>query len=504
MSLQEKTATTLKWNTVDRLSTQLLYAAIGVVLANLLTPEEFGLTGALAIFQAFAIIFVDSGFGASLLREKDPTQRDYSTVFWFNLLVSLAVYGLLFVGAPVIARLFDDNERLIPMSKVMFLTFVIQGLAIVQTNRLMKRMEVKMIAVANIISLIAAGGVGVWLAFAGAGAWALVWYAVAQAAIKTIILWLSGGWWPSWCFSAESMRKIRRVGISVFSSSLLNTASQNLYNFVIGIVYGLAPLGIYTQADKYSKMPTASLSQILTSSFVPMLSEAQDRASDFRRYALKSGRFAALVSLPTMTLLAVAAPDIFHLLFAYKWDAAILLFQILCVRGIFLVLSSFYGNILLALGKARHIFASEAVKDSLLFAAIVATLGVGTVSALVWGLLAATVVTWVIQLCLTAHALRPFLRTIPTEDKGCGAYGLLLKPLLPYLLPTAMAAVAAIGAAMLLGGALPEATTTAMTRINAAALLAAKFLAGAALFILLTLPFIRTLNFRRSRCSHGL
>ena len=157
--LKQKTASTLKWNAVDRVSSQLLYAVVGVVLANILTPEDFGLVGALLVFQAFAILFVDSGFGAALLQRKDPDERDYSTVFWFNLAVSVAVYAVLFFCAPLIADIFQGDRRLIPLSKVMFLTFILNGLAIVQTNRLMKRMDVKQIAVSNIIGLTVSGAV---------------------------------------------------------------------------------------------------------------------------------------------------------------------------------------------------------------------------------------------------------------------------------------------------------------------------------------------------------
>lgn len=168
-SLKQKTAKTLKWNTVDRVLSQVLYAVTGVVLANLLSKEDFGLVGALLVFQAFGILFVDSGFGASLLRRKDVDERDYSTVFWFNLAVSVTVYIILFFAAPLIAMIFQNDRRLIPLSRVMFLTFILNGLGMVQTTRLMKRMDVKQIAVANTVGLTLSGGLGMWLAFEGFG-----------------------------------------------------------------------------------------------------------------------------------------------------------------------------------------------------------------------------------------------------------------------------------------------------------------------------------------------
>ncbi|MDE6011075.1 MAG: lipopolysaccharide biosynthesis protein [Muribaculaceae bacterium] len=429
--LKLMTARTLKWNAIDRVASQVLYAVVGIVLANILSHEEFGLVGALAIFQAFATIFVDSGFGAALLREKSPTDDDYSTVFWFNAAVSVAIYLLLFLSAPLIARLFHDQRELIPMSKVMFLTFVINGLAIVQTNRLMKRMDVRMIAVSNTVALIASGVIGVMLAIMGFGAWAMVWYAVSQAAVKTGILWATGGWRPRIVFKMATIRRIRGVGISVLSSSLLNTISLNVYNFVIGIWYSLAALGVYTQADKWSKMGSASISQILTSTFVPLLSKVQDSSEDFHRYTDRAGRFTAFILLPAMTLLAIMANPLFHLLFGHKWDAAIPLFSILAIRGIFVVLISLYSNYLLALGRARKLFISETVKDTLILLAILATVTWADIDVLVFGQFAASLLTWLILLPVTARGI------------GMSAVR-LLRHLLPFLCCTAAAAATAL------------------------------------------------------------
>lgn len=435
--LKLQTARTLKWNAIDRVSSQVLYAVVGIVLANILTHEQFGLVGVLAIFQAFATIFVDSGFGAALLREKDPTDDDYSTVFWFNAAVSLVIYIILFAAAPLIARIFHDQRELIPMSKVMFLTFVINGLAIIQTNRLMKQMNVRMIAISNSAALIISGIVGVVLALLNFGAWAMVWYSVSQAAVKTAILWLTGGWTPRLCFRLSTIRRIRAVGISVLSSSLLNTISLNIYNFVIGIWYSVASLGVYTQADKWSKMGSASISQILTSTFVPLLSKVQDSPGDFHRYVDRAGRFTAFILLPAMTLLALMAAPIFHLLFGNKWDAAIPLFQILAIRGIFVVLISLYSNYFLALGKARKLFISETVKDVLILLAIFLTVTWADIDILILGQFGASLLTWLILLPVTARGIHLPLRR-------------LLHHLLPFLLATLTATLLTLLATHLL------------------------------------------------------
>lgn len=401
-SLKLKTARTLKWNTIDRVSSQVVFALVGIVLANVIPKADFGLVGALAIFQAFAIIFVDSGFGAALLQKEKPTEEDYSTVFWFNLAVSIFLYLLLYACGPLIADLFHDN-RLEPLSKVMFLTFVVNGLAIVQTNRLMKRMDVKMIAVSDLIGLGISGVIGIWMALEDCGAWALVAQQLSLAATKTLILWFTGHWLPKAVFCMASLRQIWSVGISVFSSSMLNTICLNIYNFIIGVFYGMVPLGVYTQAEKWSKMGSASVSQILTSSFVPVLSGAQSDPERYRRYMSRINRFTAFILFPFMLGLTVAGEPIFHTLFGTKWDEAIPLFQILMARGIFIVLLSLYSNYLLGLGRSRALFAAEVVKDASIAVALLATVFLGDITILVWGQLAASLLAWAIVLGITCH-----------------------------------------------------------------------------------------------------
>ena len=429
--LKAATASTIKWNTIDRLSSQLVFAAVGIVLANRLGREDFGLVGVLAIFQAFAIVFVDSGFGAALLRLKEATKEDYSTVFWFNLLVSVSLYILLWFLTPGIAALFHGDARLIPLSKVMFISFILNGLGIVQTNRMMKRMDVRPLAISNFIGLTLGGGLGVWLAISGAGAWALVWQTVAQAGIRTFCLWVVGGWFPSLIFSRQSFSRIWRVGLGVFSSSFLNTLFLHIYSFVIGVGGSVPQLGLYTQADKWSKMGSAALSQTMTSSFVPLLARVQDDRETFGRYVLRINRFTAFVTFPTMIGFAVLGAPLFHFLFGDKWNDAILLFQILSIRGIPIVLVSVMTNYLLALGYARSLVVVEVIKDTLTIAAILATVWERDLTLLVWGQFWASVVTWMLVLLLVSR-------------KTGWSLPFMLRGNLPFLIAVAVAAVAAL------------------------------------------------------------
>lgn len=464
-SLKQKTARTLKWNTIDRLASQVLYGLVGIVLANEVPKEDFGLVGVLLVFQAFAIVFADSGLGAALLRLKEPTERDYSTVFWFNLYVGIGIYVILWFGAPLIADIFHDS-RLEELSRAMFLTFVLNALAIVQTNRLMKRMDVRMLAVSNVIAQVAGGGLGIILALMDYGAWALVWQSVALAGIRTAVLWITGRWLPLFGMWKESFGKIWRIGLSVFSSSMLNTFFLTVYSFVIGKYYSLVDLGIYSQSDKWSKMGVASLSQMLTATFVPLLSRFQDSADDFRRYVSRINRFTSFILFPAMIGLAAIGTPLFHTLFGTKWDASILLFQILCVRGIFVVMVSLYGNCLLAKGYGKKLFFIEVVKDSAIALAILLTIFSGSLPMLVWGQFFASLATWVIIVVMTTRTLGVSLMKMVGEMAPfaacslvmwglCGVVEVLAMPPAAILVAAVATGVAAyIAMAALLG--LPE------------------------------------------------
>lgn len=400
--LKLKTARTLKWNTMDRISSQVLYAVTGIVLANVLTKEEFGLVGAVMVFQAFASLFVDSGFSGALIQRKSPTDTDYSTVLYFNLGVSVLIYCILWLCAPLIDSLFNAGGALVPLARVMFLTFVLNATAIVQTNRLMKQMDVRMIAVSNAVGLVVSGATGIILALQGYGAWAIVWQSIVLSAVKSALLWTTSRWRPQATFSMASLRSIFAVGAGIMTSSFLNTVFQNIYSFIIGTYYNLANLGCYTQADKWSKMGVTSLSQTVTASFLPVLSGCQDDRPRFHRMMAKTNRFTAYVAIPCLVLLVLLSEAIFHTLFGTKWDEAILLFQLLAARGIFVVLTSLYTTQITAIGAARKLVQSEVAKDLLTVAAIIATIPFG-IEWLVGGQVIAAAVCFIYSQWLVAR-----------------------------------------------------------------------------------------------------
>lgn len=265
-----------------------------------------------------------------------------------------------------------------------------------------------MIAVSNSVGLIVGSVVGIYLALAGYGAWAIVWQSVAVAAVKSAILWGTGNWRPLWDFSYASLKSFFAVGSGVMFSSFLNTVFQNISAFFIGLKVGLVPLGYYGQSDKWSKMGIMSLSQVLTASFLPLLSKVQDDPERYARMCGKTHRFTAYLLFPALGLLIVMATPIFHTLFGTKWDPSISLFRILLVQGIFVVLMLLYRNFILGLGKAKLLVVSEVVRDVVAGVAIVATIPymaietpespVEGLKIFLWGQVLASVVTWAVTL----------------------------------------------------------------------------------------------------------
>lgn len=462
-----RVARTIKWNVIDRVSSQLLYAVTGIILARELTQDDFGLIGAVLIFQSFANLFVDGGFSSALIQKKEPTRLDYSTVMWFNIAMATTIYIIMYFCAPLVADCFEGDSRLIPLTRVMFLVSIINATSAVQAQRLMKLMDVRMVAVSNSAGLFAGAVVGIWMALTGWGAWAMVWQYITVAVVKSLILWTTGDWTPLLRFSAASLRSFMRVGSGILGAAFLNVVFQNIYSFVIGNRSGLTSLGYYTQADKWSKMPIASISGVLTSSFLPALSQYQDDPRRFASATAKMNRFTAYLSLPALGMLAVLATPIFHALFGAKWDPSIPLFQLLCLRGVFTILGAVYNNYIVALGRSRLMIVTEIVRDATALIAIAATLPFISLSEpasltrglviFLWGQVGASVIAWAVTLFYAASLSRrpvgQFLTDLlpyTVETAGICAVMMLLPPLIanPWLL---IAAQTVAGGAIYLG-----------------------------------------------------
>jgi Membrane protein involved in the export of O-antigen and teichoic acid len=400
-TLKEKTINALGWNTFDKTFSQIAYAIVGIILANTLFPEDFGLIGIITVFSAFLSIFIDSGFTVVLIQRKNITNRDYNTIFFFNLSAGIVLYILLFFLAPLISIWFGD-ERLIPLSRTMFLTVIIQAFGLVQSSILMRNMHMKAFAISNIVPLLVSGTIAVVLALSGYGPWALVAQALALSATRSILLWVQNSWRPRIQFDKTSFLSLYSAGKNMFLTSFTGTLFQNLYPLIIGIWYSIKDLGYYTQADRWSKMGYTALGQALGQSLLPALSSIQDDPERMRRVFGKTNRAAGYLSFPFFLGLIVMATPLFHILFGTKWDASIPLFQLLLVKGIFFVFTTLMTNYIIAQGKTKIVFHLELIKNGAILVAILLTIRI-SIPALVAGQAAAGLIHYIIALIITSR-----------------------------------------------------------------------------------------------------
>lgn len=400
-TLKEKTVNALVWNTFDKTFSQITYAVVGIILANTLFPEDFGLIHIITVFSAFLSIFIDSGFTVVLIQRKNITNRDYNTIFFFNLSAAIVLYILLFFLAPLISIWFGD-ERLILLSRTMCLTVIIQAFGIVQSSILMRNMHMKAFAISNIVPLLISGTIAVVLALAGYGPWALVAQALALATTRSILLWVQNSWRPRIQFDKTSFMSLYSTGKNMFLTSFTGTLFQNLYPLIIGIWYSIKDLGYYAQADRWSKMGYTALGQALGQSLFPALSSIQDDPERMRRVFGKTNRTAAYLSFPFFLGLIVIATPLFHVLFGTKWDASIPLFQLLLVKGIFFVFTTLMTNYIIAQGKTKTVFHFELMKNGVILLAILLTVRI-SIPALVAGQAAAGLIHYIIALIITSR-----------------------------------------------------------------------------------------------------
>ncbi len=381
--LKSKTVSALQWNTIDKIFVQICYSVTGIILANILFPEDMALVAFLNAFLAFANVFVDGGLSNALIQKQNVTRKDYDTVFIFNITICTLLYIILYFCAPVIASFYED-ERLITLSRVMFLNLFFSSFGIIQTSILMKEMNMKKLSLVNVVSLLIASAGALVVVFNGFGVWALVFQPLVFTLCKTLILWISSKWRPRFKFSFESLRNFFSFSTHMLLTKFTNTFFNNINQLVIGIRYEPDELGYYSQAEKWSSMGANSLSQIIGYSSFPALSSIQDDKERMQRIFGKMNRATSYLSFPAFIGLIIVAQPLFHCLFGTKWDASVFLFQLLLVRGFFFVFSSLLNNYLMAIGNTRIIFRLEVLKDIVLLITLFITIQI-SIPALVIG-----------------------------------------------------------------------------------------------------------------------
>ena len=383
-TLAQRTISGMLWNSMQRFGTLSISFLVNLVLARLLSPEDFGCIGMLMVFIAVANAFIDGGFGAALIQKKFPTQEDYSTVFYWNLVLSAVLFITLFFAAPAIAR-FYKIPLLCDVLRVQSSILILNAFYLVPSNILRKKLEFKSLAKVSIVSSLLSAVIGITLALCGFGVWSLVANMFFLSLFQALFFWFWYEWRPLFFFSWKSFKELFSFGSLMLLSSVVETIYGNVSSLIIGRVYSARDLGFYTQAKKVEMVPTNSLANIVNSVTFPVFSQVQDDREQLRYYVQKNVKSITFITFPLMALLIVVAQPLFTFLFTDKWDSAVPYFQILCVVGMVDTLNSTNTNVFKSLGKSGIFFTVQLIKRSLGIVSILIGLQYG-ISGLLWGI----------------------------------------------------------------------------------------------------------------------
>lgn len=354
-SLRAKAFHGTVWASLDRLGILALQFIVNVILARLLTPADFGYIGMIAIFLAVSQVFIDGGFGSALIQKKEPTDEDYSTIFYFNIGVSVFIYAILFFCAPWIASFFH-LPLLTEILRILGLTLIINALAFVQNNRLRKQLSFRSMAWINVGSYLFASLIAILMAFNGFGVWSLVFLQVIYSFVQNVLLWTVVRWFPLKKFSIKAFRLLFGFGGYILASNIIQEICRNLQGLVIGRLFSASQLGYYTQAKKLDDVFCYTLPQILVQVIFPLYARFQDNLQRLNEILGLSMRIVSYFIFPLMMLLIIIADPLIYFIFGEKWIMAVPYFRILCVGGFFICLQNITYYAVASVGNADSLF----------------------------------------------------------------------------------------------------------------------------------------------------
>ena len=364
-SLKDKTVKGTAWSAIENVAQYAVTFVVGIVLARLLSPDDYGLIGIISIFTTVCTALIAGGFGTALIRKKNATNDDYNTAFLVNLGMSLLLYAVIFLCAPAIARFFERSE-LVSLVRVSCISLLIGALAMVQETRLTKRLDFKSLTKITIIASVSSGIVGIVMALLGFGVWSLVAQSLVSQFLRTTLLWVVNHWIPKLQFSVASFKDLFGFGWKMMVSRLLDSAWKELYQVVVGKFYSPATLGQYTRAKGFSNIFSSNLTGIIQRVTYPVLSEVQDdkeRMVAVYRRIIKVTMF--VTSICMFSLGAVSEP-LLYCLIGPKWHEASTYLPLICIAGSLYPLHAINLDMLKVQGRSDMFLILEIIKKIIL------------------------------------------------------------------------------------------------------------------------------------------
>ncbi len=350
-SLKKKATKGVIWSAIDKSSSMGIQFIFGIILARLLLPEDYGLIGMITIFITISQAIVESGFSRALIQKKNADQIDYSTTFFFNFLISLVVYAILYLSAPSIASFYKE-PILIDLVKVVGLNVIVSSAAIIQRTIMIKKIDFKSQAIVNITSGVTGALIGVGCALYGYGVWSLVFQYLSRNIMMSLMFWFLSDWRPSWIFSTQALKKLFDFGSKILASTLLYAAFQNIYLVVIGKVYKSEELGYYTRATLFKQIPATLVTTIMQNVTFPILVDVIEDNERVKNVMKRSVKLTAFLLFPMIAILVVFAYPLVLVLLTEKWLPTVILLQILAVGAIFFPINAINTNFINAKGRS--------------------------------------------------------------------------------------------------------------------------------------------------------
>lgn len=385
------------WRFAERCGAQLVTFIVSIVLARILTPSDYGTIALVTVFTTILQVFIDSGLSTALIQKKDADDLDFSSVFYFNFAICIILYLIMFVSAPFIADFYKDSS-LVSIVRVISLTLIISGVKGVQQSYVSRHMLFKRFFFSTLGGTIFSAVLGIIMAYAGFGVWAIVFQQLSNNAIDTLILWITVKWRPIKKFSWSRLKNLLSFGWKMLASSLLDTVYNNLRNMIIGKLYTSADLAFYNQGDKFPKLIVTNINTSIDSVLLPTMSNEQDnhvRVKDMTRRAIKISTY---IMSPLMIGLAFCAKPIVQIVLTDKWLPCVPYLQIFCISYLFWPIHTANLNAIKAMGRSDLFLKLEVIKKFMGMILLLITMNISVMamaySLLISGLISQVINSW--------------------------------------------------------------------------------------------------------------
>lgn len=360
-SLKDKTIKGTMWSAVDNVAKFGVSFLVSIVLARLLSPDDYGLIGIITIFTTVCTAIIGGGFSSALIRTKNPSDDDYNTAFIINLGLSLVLYAIIFLCSPLIADFFG-REELVSLTRVSSLNMVIGALSIVQQVRLTKRIDFKTQTKITLIASVVSGAVGIATALLGLGVWALVIQSILSQILRTSLLWFFNHWTPSLSFSRQSFNELFGFGWKLMVSGILDSLWKELYQLVVGKFYSPATLGQYTRAKGFSQLFSSNLTTVIQRVTYPVLSGIQDEKERMIAAYRKIIKTTMFITFAMIFALGAVSEPLLYCLIGEKWHEAATYLPLICLVGSLYPLHAINLNMLQVQGRSDLFLGLEIIK----------------------------------------------------------------------------------------------------------------------------------------------